>query len=127
MSSGSQHRKKEADGAYGEWVPVEKKKTEKPSASGSAGTEESSKENDSVFPETPSQVRLECLKYQIVLKLASCFNLCAVFVSRLQPVDITVAVSDRAVAQKRLAENPFDINAMCMLNRAQEQVCLKIV
>ncbi|KAA0722658.1 Protein SON [Triplophysa tibetana] len=93
VSSGSQHRKKEADGAYGEWVPVEKKKTEKPSASGPAGTEESSKENDSVFPEAPSQ-----------------------------PVDITVAVSDRAVAQKRLAENPFDINAMCMLNRAQEQV-----
>ncbi|XP_051993100.1 protein SON-like isoform X2 [Xyrauchen texanus] len=92
VSSGSQHRKKEADGAYGEWVPVEKK-TEKPSASGSAETEESSKDNDSVFPEAPSQ-----------------------------PVDITLAVSERAVAQKRLAENPFDINAMCMLNRAQEQV-----
>ncbi|XP_051982377.1 protein SON isoform X2 [Xyrauchen texanus] len=92
VSSGSQHRKKEADGAYGEWVPVEKK-TEKPSESGSAGTEEASKDNDSVFPEAPSQ-----------------------------PVDITLAVSERAVAQKRLAENPFDINAMCMLNRAQEQV-----
>ncbi|XP_016113756.1 protein SON-like isoform X1 [Sinocyclocheilus grahami] len=92
VSSGSQHRKKEADGAYGEWVPVEKK-TEKPSASGSSGTEETSKDNDSVFPEAPSQ-----------------------------PVDITLAVSERAVAQKKLAENPFDINAMCMLNRAQEQV-----
>lgn len=42
----------------------------------------------------------------------------------LQPVDITLAVSERALAQKRLAENPFDINAMCMLNRAQEQVRL---
>ncbi|XP_051557842.1 protein SON-like isoform X2 [Myxocyprinus asiaticus] len=92
VSSGSQHRKKEADGAYGEWVPVEKK-TEKPSESGSSGTEEASKDKDSVFPEAPSQ-----------------------------PVDITLAVSERAVAQKRLAENPFDINAMCMLNRAQEQV-----
>ncbi|KAK2908477.1 hypothetical protein Q8A67_004314 [Cirrhinus molitorella] len=92
VSSGSQHRKKEADGAYGEWVPVEKK-TEKPSTSGSSGTEETTKESDSVFPEAPSQ-----------------------------PVDITLAVSERAVAQKRLAENPFDINAMCMLNRAQEQV-----
>ncbi|XP_051561300.1 protein SON-like isoform X2 [Myxocyprinus asiaticus] len=92
VSSGSQHRKKEADGVYGEWVPV-KKKTEKPSASGSAETEESSKDNDSVFPEAPSQ-----------------------------PVDITLAVSERAVAQKRLEENPFDISAMCMLNRAQEQV-----
>ncbi|XP_016422162.1 protein SON-like isoform X1 [Sinocyclocheilus rhinocerous] len=92
VSSGSQHRKKEADGAYGEWVPVEKK-IEKPSASSSSGTEETSKDNDSVFPEAPSQ-----------------------------PVDITLAVSERAVAQKRLAENPFDISAMCMLNRAQEQV-----
>ncbi|XP_043093851.1 protein SON isoform X2 [Puntigrus tetrazona] len=92
VSSGSQHRKKEADGAYGEWVPVEKK-AEKPSASSSSGTEETGKDNDSVFPEAPSQ-----------------------------PVDITLAVSERAVAQKRLAENPFDINAMCMLNRAQEQV-----
>ncbi|XP_065110151.1 uncharacterized protein sonb isoform X2 [Paramisgurnus dabryanus] len=92
VSSGSQHRKKEADGAYGEWVPVEKK-TEKPPASGPAVTEEPTKSNDSVFPEAPSQ-----------------------------PVDITLAVSERAVAQKRLAENPFDINAMCMLSRAQEQV-----
>ncbi|KAL0204403.1 hypothetical protein M9458_002421, partial [Cirrhinus mrigala] len=39
--------KKEADGAYGEWVP--------PSTSGSSGTEETSKDNDSVFPEAPSQ------------------------------------------------------------------------
>ncbi|ROL45364.1 Protein SON [Anabarilius grahami] len=92
VSSGSQHRKKEADGAYGEWVPVEKK-TEKPPVTAAAGTEETTKDNDSVFPEAPSQ-----------------------------PVDITLAVSERAVAQKRLAENPFDINAMCMLNRAQEQV-----
>ncbi|XP_059409456.1 protein SON isoform X2 [Carassius carassius] len=92
VSSGSQHRKKEADGAYGEWVPVEKK-VEKLSASSSSGTEETCKNSDSVFPEAPSQ-----------------------------PVDITLAVSERAVAQKRLAENPFDINAMCMLNRAQEQV-----
>ncbi|KAK7166805.1 hypothetical protein R3I93_006544 [Phoxinus phoxinus] len=102
VSSGSQHRKKEADGAYGEWVPVEKKSEKPPasvstsasvSASASSETKETSKENDSVFPEAPSQ-----------------------------PVDITLAVSERAVAQKRLAENPFDINAMCMLNRAQEQV-----
>lgn len=28
VSSGSQHRKKEADSAYGEWVPVEKNKDE---------------------------------------------------------------------------------------------------
>lgn len=28
VSSGSQHRKKEADSAYGEWVPVEKSQEE---------------------------------------------------------------------------------------------------
>ena len=33
-----------------------------------------------------------------------------------------MAVSERAEAQKRLAENPFDVSAMCMLTRAQEQV-----
>lgn len=32
-------------------------------------------------------------------------------------------MNDRAVAQKRLSENSFDLEAMCMLNRAQEQVC----
>ncbi len=61
MSSGSQHRQKEADGAYGEWVKVEKK-TEKPSASSSSGPEETSKEKDSVFPEAPSQVSVQLLK-----------------------------------------------------------------
>ncbi|KAJ8253232.1 hypothetical protein GJAV_G00210550 [Gymnothorax javanicus] len=92
VSSGSQHRKKEGDGAYGEWVPVDKK-TEKTPATPTAVTEEASTESDSVFPEAP-----------------------------LQPVDITLAVSERAAAQKRLAENPFDVSAMCMLSRAQEQV-----
>jgi len=38
-------------------------------------------------------------------------------------VDITAAMNDRALAQKRLNENTFDLEAMCMLNRAQEQVC----
>ncbi|XP_053472215.1 protein SON isoform X4 [Ictalurus furcatus] len=93
VSSGSQHRRKEEDGVYGEWMPVDKKTEKAGDPSVSAGAEEQSKANDSVFPEAPSQ-----------------------------PVDITLAISERAVAQKRLAENPFDINAMCMLNRAQEQV-----
>ncbi|NWZ50658.1 SON protein, partial [Haliaeetus albicilla] len=78
VSSGSQHRKKEADSVYGEWVPVEK------------GKEES---KDDVFPK-PS----------------------------IEGVDITTAMNDRAVAQKRLNENTFDLEAMCMLNRAQEQI-----
>ncbi|XP_058236121.1 protein SON isoform X3 [Hemibagrus wyckioides] len=93
VSSGSQHRKKEEDGMYGEWMPVDKKTDKAGTPSASAGAEDQSKASDSVFPEAPSQ-----------------------------PVDITLAISERAVAQKRLAENPFDINAMCMLNRAQEQV-----
>ncbi|KAK3529772.1 hypothetical protein QTP86_003028 [Hemibagrus guttatus] len=92
VSSGSQHRKKEEDGIYGEWMPVDKKTDKAGTPSASAGAEDQTKANDSVFPEAPSQ-----------------------------PVDITLAISERAVAQKRLAENPFDINAMCMLNRAQEQ------
>ncbi|KAF7689690.1 hypothetical protein HF521_013043 [Silurus meridionalis] len=93
VSSGSQHRKKEEDGVYGEWVPVDKKTEKAGAPSASAEAEDQSKAKDSVFPEAPTQ-----------------------------PVDITLAISERAVAQKRLAENPFDINAMCMLNRAQEQV-----
>ncbi|XP_015737256.1 protein SON isoform X4 [Coturnix japonica] len=78
VSSGSQHRKKEADSVYGEWVPVEK------------GKEDS---KDDVFPK-PS----------------------------IEGVDITAAMNDRAIAQKRLNENTFDLEAMCMLNRAQEQI-----
>ncbi|KAM9455170.1 uncharacterized protein sonb isoform 2-T2 [Clarias gariepinus] len=93
VSSGSQHRKKEEDGVYGEWMPVDKKTDKAGTPSVSSGAEDQTKVSDSVFPEAPSQ-----------------------------PVDITLAISERAVAQKRLAENPFDINAMCMLNRAQEQV-----
>nr|DBA34495.1 TPA: hypothetical protein GDO54_002046 [Pyxicephalus adspersus] len=79
VSSGSQHRKKESDKVYGEWVPVDKK------------TEES---KDDVFTNTgPSQ-----------------------------PVDITAAMNERAMAQTRLTGNPFDLEALLMLNRAQEQI-----
>ncbi|RVE75028.1 hypothetical protein OJAV_G00012680 [Oryzias javanicus] len=118
VSSGSQHRKKEGEtlSAYGDWVPVERaaeKATAAPKKtpanpplvkSGSAPGEPSaaapdseqaarSVESDSVFPDLPAQ-----------------------------PVDITQAVAERIKAQKRLAENPNDIGAMCMLSRAQEQV-----
>ncbi|XP_027557617.1 protein SON isoform X2 [Neopelma chrysocephalum] len=79
VSSGSQHRKKEADSVYGEWVPVDK------------GGKDDGK--DDVFPKPA----IEC-------------------------VDITTAMNDRAMAQKRLNENSFDLEAMCMLNRAQEQI-----
>ncbi|XP_077403074.1 SON DNA and RNA binding protein b [Vanacampus margaritifer] len=114
VSSGSQHRKKESKtlDAYGDWVPVEKTSDEtkpavpKAAASSSAGTsetlkaaelpgtaEESATDDDSVFPGPPPQ-----------------------------PVDISQAVSERIKAQKRLAENPYDVSAICMLSRAQEQV-----
>ncbi|XP_034720719.1 protein SON [Etheostoma cragini] len=121
VSSGSQHRKKEGEalGAYGEWVPVDKTSDKAAAASrkatttvpiatatsssGETKTAPGSTEdveqpvcapdNDSVFPEPP-----------------------------LQPVDISQAVTERIKAQRRLAENPYDVNAICMLSRAQEQV-----
>eukprot|EP00063_Salmo_salar_P032469 XP_014007304.1 PREDICTED: protein SON-like isoform X2 [Salmo salar] len=120
VSSGSQHRKKEGDGggAYGEWVTVDKKAEkakaaatkalataaketspgDAPLSAVSVATEEPAvvTESDSVFPEPP-----------------------------LQPVDITQAVGERMKAQKRLAENPYDVSAICMLSRAQEQVLLE--
>lgn len=39
-----------------------------------------------------------------------------------QPVDISSALTERTLAQKRLTENTFDLEAMCLLNRAQERV-----
>lgn len=49
--------------------------------------------------------------------------LCSVSVFlALQQVDISQAVTDRIKAQRRLAENPYDVSAICMLSRAQEQV-----
>lgn len=56
VSSGSQHRKKEEDGMYGEWMPVDKKTDKAGTPSASAGAEDQSKASDSVFPEAPSQV-----------------------------------------------------------------------
>ncbi|XP_006001529.1 protein SON isoform X2 [Latimeria chalumnae] len=79
VSSGSQHRKKEVDSAYGEWVPVQK------SADQSTGN---------VFIDT----------------------------TPAQPVDISSVMIERSSAQKRLEENPFDVEAICLLSRAQEQI-----
>ncbi|XP_029307579.1 protein SON isoform X2 [Cottoperca gobio] len=116
VSSGSQHRKKEGEalGAYGEWVPVDKSADKAAAASrkalttvpivtatsslGETATElpevvEPPTDNDSVFPDP-----------------------------LLQPVDISQAVTERIKAQRRLAENPYDVTAICMLSRAQEQV-----
>ncbi|XP_044044050.1 protein SON isoform X2 [Siniperca chuatsi] len=121
VSSGSQHRKKEGEalGAYGEWVPVDKTAdkaaatsrkalTTVPIASATSSSGETATaaglpevveqpafvpDNDSVFPDPP-----------------------------LQQVDISQAVTERIKAQRRLAENPYDVSAICMLSRAQEQV-----
>nr|XP_057941829.1 protein SON isoform X3 [Doryrhamphus excisus] len=116
VSSGSQHRKKESRtlNAYGDWVPVDKTYEEAQTAglmvapSSLSGTSETLKaaallgpaesltvDGDSVFPDPPPQ-----------------------------PVDISQAVSERIKAQRRLAENPHDVSAICMLSRAQEQVDL---
>ncbi|XP_038571780.1 protein SON isoform X1 [Micropterus salmoides] len=117
VSSGCQHRKKEGEalGAYGEWVPVDKTADKAAAASRktltavptetaasssgetaiAAGLPEDVEQpdNDSVFPDPV-----------------------------LQPVDISQAVTERIKAQRRLAENPYDVSAICMLSRAQEQV-----
>uniref|UniRef100_A0A4W3JAK1 SON protein n=1 Tax=Callorhinchus milii TaxID=7868 RepID=A0A4W3JAK1_CALMI len=74
VSSGSQHRKKEVQNAYGEWVPVEKDNEE--------GT-------DDVFTDS---------------------------------VDISATMNERAAAQKRLANDPNDAEAMSMILRVQEQI-----
>lgn len=51
MSSGSQHRKKEADSVYGEWVPVDK-------------NGEENKDDDNVFSSNlPSEVSKRNIMY----------------------------------------------------------------
>uniref|UniRef100_UPI00398F3022 protein SON isoform X3 n=1 Tax=Pristiophorus japonicus TaxID=55135 RepID=UPI00398F3022 len=39
-----------------------------------------------------------------------------------QAVDISATMSERATAQKRLVQNPYDVEAMSMILRAQEQI-----
>ncbi|XP_023141882.2 protein SON isoform X1 [Amphiprion ocellaris] len=121
VSSGSQHRKKEGEGlgVYGEWVPIDKT-TEKASVS-------SRKAVTSVTMTTTSSSSSSDPAEAVVLPEAEQteFNTDddKVFPDALvQPVDITQAVTERIKAQRRLAENPYDISAICMLSRAQEQV-----
>lgn len=60
VSSGSQHRKKESEGDYGEWVPIDRKaerdKAASASISGSTAGEEECKDSNSVFPDASLQV-----------------------------------------------------------------------
>lgn len=79
VSSGSQHRKKEEDGVYGEWMPVEKKTDKAGAPVASAGAEDQSKASDSVFPEAPSQVssmhfRLMCSFLNLMQDLNHLFS-----------------------------------------------------
>ncbi|XP_030605903.1 protein SON [Archocentrus centrarchus] len=119
VSSGSQHRKKEGEalGAYGEWVPVDKT-TDK--AAGS-----SAKPQTNVLPAAPSSASGDPAAGlpEGGEQPAFVTNSDKVFPDpQLQPVDITQAVTERIKAQRRLAENPYDISAIRMLTRAQEQV-----
>uniref|UniRef100_A0A3Q2PVN2 Protein SON n=1 Tax=Fundulus heteroclitus TaxID=8078 RepID=A0A3Q2PVN2_FUNHE len=118
VSSGSQHRKKEGEGvvAYGEWVPVEK------TADKAAATAKKATPNVPSLPagETASEPDLPDVVEQ---QPAPVPDSDSVFPeTRQQPVDISQAVTERIKAQRRLAENPYDISAICMLSRAQEQV-----
>ncbi|PWA16742.1 hypothetical protein CCH79_00019537 [Gambusia affinis] len=121
VSSGSQHRKKEGEGvvAYGEWVPVEKTadkstSTGKKSVSNAPSATSillSGEASDSGLPDVIEQQAAPVPDNDSVFPEI-----------RQQNVDITQAVTERIKAQRRLAENPYDISAICMLSRAQEQV-----
>ncbi|KAL6115592.1 son [Pungitius sinensis] len=119
VSSGSQHRKKEGEalGAYGEWVLVDKAAekaaaaTRKALATVAIATANSAGETMTpVLPEVVEQPELEPDNDSVFPE------------QLLQPVDISQAVTERIKAQRRLAENPYDVSAICMLSRAQEQV-----
>ncbi|XP_041835122.1 protein SON isoform X2 [Melanotaenia boesemani] len=117
VSSGSQHRKKEGDGlgAYGEWIPVDKTTDKTAAASRKALT------NVPIATSTLSSADTAAGLPDVEQPVPVTEN--SVFPDApQQPVDITQAVTERIKAQKRLAENPNDISAICMLSRAQEQV-----
>ncbi|KAK0138452.1 Protein SON [Merluccius polli] len=130
VSSGSQHRKKEgeAPGAYGEWVPVEKMSDKAAKAAAAAVIKAAasatsapavSSPGETVATTQPPAATLPAAPQPAAPTPASD----SVFPEPpLQPVDISQAVTERITAQRRLAENPYDVSAICMLSRAQEQV-----
>ncbi|KAM7365498.1 hypothetical protein PAMP_016418 [Pampus punctatissimus] len=121
VSSGCQHRKKEGEalGAYGEWVPVDKAADEAAAASRKALTSVPIVTSSVSSGETATAAGLPAVVEQPVFVAESD----SVFPNPpMQPVDISQAVTERIKAQRRLAENPYDVNAICMLSRAQEQV-----
>ncbi|XP_036947740.1 protein SON isoform X1 [Acanthopagrus latus] len=121
VSSGSQHRKKEGEtlGAYGEWVPVDKAADKAAATSRKALTTVPIATATLSSGETVTAPRLP----EVVVQPAFVPDTDNVFPDPvLQPVDISQAVTERIKAQRRLAENPYDVSAICMLSRAQEQV-----
>ncbi|XP_076580098.1 SON DNA and RNA binding protein b isoform X2 [Chaetodon auriga] len=120
VSSGSQHRKKEGEalGVYGEWVPVDKT-TDK-----AAATSRKTLNTVPIVTTTSSGETVTAAGLpEVVEQPAFVPDNDSVFPDPvLQPVDISQAVTERIRAQRRLAENPYDVNAICMLSRAQEQV-----
>ncbi|XP_061571760.1 serine/arginine repetitive matrix protein 2-like [Cololabis saira] len=128
VSSGCQHRKKEGEGqaAYGEWVPVDRTADKAAAAAAAAAATALSKSQAGVSTVKPAAPPAETAAgpaspcAEPPAPVAESDN---VFPEPpRQPVDITQAVTERINAQKRLAENPNDITALCMLTRAQEQV-----
>ncbi|XP_022615525.1 protein SON-like [Seriola dumerili] len=120
VSSGSQHRKKEGEamGAYGEWVPVDKTTDKASTASRKTPTTVPIATATSSSGEPAAAGSPEAVEQPAFVPAAD-----SVFPDPLmQPVDISQAVTERIKAQRRLAENPYDVSAICMLSRAQEQV-----
>ncbi|XP_040888004.1 protein SON [Toxotes jaculatrix] len=122
VSSGSQHRKKEGEGlgAYGEWVPVDKAADKAAAASRKTLTAvpTASATSSSSLGEAAAIGSPEAVEQPGFTPVND-----SVFPDPLQqPVDISQAVTERIKAQRRLAENPYDVSAICMLSRAQEQV-----
>ncbi|XP_070787031.1 protein SON [Enoplosus armatus] len=132
VSSGSQHRKKEGEalGAYGEWVPVDKAADKAAAASRKAPATVpvasavlSSSAVVAVAAAASGEAAAAAGLQEVAEQPAFAPDNDSVFPDPLQqPVDISQAVTERIKAQRRLAENPYDVSAICMLSRAQEQV-----
>ncbi|XP_019965752.2 protein SON [Paralichthys olivaceus] len=120
VSSGCQHRKKEGEalGAYGEWVLVDKAADKAAAASRKAPSTVPTVSATSSLGETVVAGSPEAVEQPVLAPVND-----SVFPDPvMQPVDISQAVTERIKAQRRLAENPYDVSAICMLSRAQEQV-----
>eukprot|EP00066_Takifugu_rubripes_P015022 XP_011604288.1 PREDICTED: protein SON-like [Takifugu rubripes] len=121
VSSGSQHRKKEGEvlDPYGEWVPVEKT-----SDKDGADPRKFQASFATVSTSTSTNETMTAAVAEVVeIKPVCVADADSVFPDPiLQPVDISQAVTERIKAQRLLAENPYDVHAICMLSRAQEQV-----